>query len=111
MALQLEDWLGKKVTVAVYSREAVESTERTIIGMETVSDEKKSVSERPVILEVDGFLEGVDPSGVIVLFDPRDVRRQPGGERPHARPELPPRHVFYPWQRVSLIQRIEEAAV
>jgi hypothetical protein len=105
--LRLEDWIGKKVTVAVYSREEVTSRERTIIGMEVVADEE-SVSERPVVLEVEGFLEGVDPNRVIVLFDPGDVVRQRGGGAPYARAELRPRHVFFPWQRVSLIQRIEE---
>jgi hypothetical protein len=105
--LRLEDWIGKKVLVAIYSREEVISREQTILGMEVVSDEER-VFERSSVLEVEGFLEGVDLSGVIVLFDPSAVVRQPGGEAPYARFELRPRHVFFPWQRVSLIQRIEE---
>ena len=77
---------------------------RGLASTEVVSDE--TTSHRQLILGVSGFLEGVDPNGVIVLFDPRDVASQ-GGPLPSADPENRPRHVFFSWQRISLIERIE----
>ena len=83
--LRLEDWLGKKVTVNILMEPADEPDER-IVGIE-------------------GFLEGVDPHGIIVLFGSGDVHMKPGPGR--AQPDVP-RHVFYPWRRIQLVERIEE---
>ena len=103
--LRLENWIGEWVTVNVYSREEVVSRQRRISGTEVISDEE-SVSEREGLVGIEGFLQGVDPNGVIVLFDPqKDVTSQRGQVR-RTGPELSPRYVFYPWQRVSLIERI-----
>lgn len=106
--LRLEDWIGKRVTVNLYSTAEVVRKNTVIKGMDVVSEEE-TTSDRPLIIAVEGFLEGVDLSGVIVLFDPeRDVSNQRGRVRSTG-PEQSPRHVFYPWQRVSLVERIEEA--
>jgi hypothetical protein len=105
--LRLEDWIGKRVTVNLYSTADVARKTTVIKGMDIVSEEE-TTSDRPLIIAVEGFLEGVDLSGVIVLFDPgRDVSSQRGQVR-SAGPEQSPRYVFYPWQRVSLIERIKE---
>jgi hypothetical protein len=58
-----------------------------------------------LIVEIEGFLQGVDPMGVIVLFGRGDVHTRPGPGS--AQPDLP-RHVFYPWRRIQSIERIEE---
>lgn len=83
-ALRLEDWIGKRVTVSILMEPADEPDER-IVGIEC-------------------FLQGVDPQGIIVLFGLRDVNMRPGPGR--AQPDVP-RHVFYPWRRIQLIERIE----
>ncbi len=84
--LRLEDWIGKRVTVN--------------INMEPVADEP---GDR--IVGVEGFLQGVDPVGIIVLFGWGHVDMSPGPGR--AQPDVP-RHVFYPWRRIQLIERIED---
>ena len=105
--LRLEDWIGKRVTVNRYSTAEVVKKNTVIKGMNIVSEEE-TTSDKPLIIAVEGFLQGVDLSGVIVLFDPgRDVSSQRGRVRSTG-PEQAPRYVFYPWQRVSLIERIEE---
>ncbi len=84
--LRLEDWIGKRVTVNLH---------------------RGAVADRgDALVTVEGFLEGVDPMGIIVLFSPRDVagRRGPA----HPPPSMPPRYVFYPWRRVELVERIED---
>jgi hypothetical protein len=83
--LRLEDWIGKRVTVNLDRGPATEPFD-DLVGIE-------------------GFLEGVDPMGIILLFSPRDVVDERGPARPP--PDIPPRHVFYPWLRVQLIERIE----
>lgn len=83
--LRLEDWIGKRVTVNLLRGPAADPDD-AIIG-------------------VGGFLEGVDPMGIIVLFSPQDVAGKRGPA--HSHPDTPPRHVFYPWRRVELIERIE----
>jgi hypothetical protein len=85
--LRLEDWIGKRVTVNI------------------LRNPTREPDEHGPILGVEGFLEGVDPMGVIVLSSPRDVYGRRGMVAPQT--ELKPRHVFYPWQRVDLIERIE----
>ena len=101
----MEDWIGKRVTVNVHSREEVRSKQSRISGEGEVLSDEENVSERLIVLGVEGFLAGVDPNGVIVLFDPRDVVGERG---PVYRAELPPRYVFYPWQRISLIERVPD---
>jgi len=96
--LRLEDWIGKRVTVNVYSTEEVNTRERVLEG-----------AERKTVVGVQGFLEGVDPNGVIVLFDPRDVASR-RGPLLSPDPENLPRHVFFSWPRISLIERIEYEA-
>lgn len=83
-ALRLEDWIGKRVTANILMEPAGEPDE-LIIGIEC-------------------FLQGVDPQGIIVLFGPGDVDMRTGPGR--AQPDVP-RHVFYPWRRIQLIERIE----
>ncbi len=61
--------------------------------------------EHGPILGVEGFLEGVDSMGIIVLSSPRDASGRRGLLDP--RTDMPPRHVFYPWPRVHLIERSE----
>ncbi len=86
--LRLEDWIGKMVTVNLHRGQAA-----------TPNDE---------LISIEGFLQGVDPSGIILLFDPMAVSGKRG--RARSRPEdATPRYVFYPWRRVELIERIEEA--
>ncbi len=102
--LRLEDWIGKRVTVNVYITEEVNTRERVLEGAEVVSDDT-TTTERKSVVGVQGFLEGVDPNGVILLFDPRDVASR-RGPRPSPDPENAPRHVFFSWQRVSLIEHI-----
>jgi hypothetical protein len=84
----LEDWIGKRVTVNL-DRGPVKRTD----------------PDNPIVA-IEGFLQGVDPMGVIVLFDPQDVSGRQGRARP--RPDMSPRYVFYPWRRVELIERIEQ---
>jgi hypothetical protein len=88
--MRLEDWIGETVTLNIL-REPV-----------TTSDPDEE------IVTIIGFLQGVDPSGVIVLFDPTsDVVGELG--RDLTRPRDPaPRYVFYPWRRVTLIERPEK---
>ena len=43
---------------------------------------------------------------MIVLFDPRDAATRLG-PLPSPDPENTPRHGFFPWHRISLIERIE----
>jgi hypothetical protein len=81
---RLEDWIEKRVTVN--------------INMEPADDPDE------LIVEIEGFLQGVDPMGVIVLFGQGDVHMRPGPES--AQPDVP-RHVFYPWRRIQSIERIE----
>ncbi len=83
--LRLEDWIEKKVTVSIL--------------MEPVD------APGELIVQIEGFLEGVDPMGIIVLFGSGDVHMRPGPGR--AQPDVP-RHVFYPWRRIQLIERIED---
>ena len=82
--LRLEDWIGKWVTVNILRRPGADSDEKTV--------------------GIEGFLEGVDPMGVIVLFSVGDVQTSRGRV---GQPDLPPRHVFYPWRRIQLIERVE----
>ncbi len=56
--LRLEDWIGKKVTVSLL--------------MEPADDPEE------LIVQIEGFLEGVDPQGIIVLFGRGDVHMGPG---------------------------------
>ena len=81
--LRLEDWINDKVTVNILAKPADDPDE--LVGIE-------------------GFLEGVDPHGLIVLFGWGDVQteRGPGSDQPDA-----PRHVFYPWRRIRSVERIE----
>ena len=83
--LRLADWIGERVTVNIL--------------MEPVADEPDEL-----IVGVEGFLEGVDPVGIIVLFGRGDVHMRPGSGS--AQPDVP-RHVFYPWRRIQSIERIE----
>jgi hypothetical protein len=106
--LRLEDWIGKSVTVNVYITEEVNTRERVLEGAEVVSDDT-TTTERKTVVGVQGFLEGVDPNGVIVLFDPRDVASR-RGPLLSPDPENLPRHVFFSWPRISLIERIEYEA-
>jgi hypothetical protein len=103
--LRLEDWIGERVTVNVYAAAEVGSRKTVLEGAGVVSD-TETISERVEVVGVQCFLAGVDPQGVIVLFDPRDVAGR-RGSMPSPDPDNTPRHVFYPWQRVSLIERIE----
>ncbi len=103
--LRLEDWIGKSVTVNVYVTAEVGSRRTVLGGSEVVSDEE-TISEKTEVVGIKGFLEGVDPNGVILLFDPRDAASRLG-PRPSPDPKNTPRHVFYPWRRISLIERIE----
>ena len=82
--LRLEDWIGKRVTVNILTEPADDP------------------ADGPV--EIEGFLEGVDPMGIIVLFGQGDVQteRGPVGDQPDV-----PRHVFYPWRRIRSVERIE----
>lgn len=85
--LRLEDWIGKRVTVNIDR------------GPGTTRDDR--------VVGVEGFLEGVDPMGIILLFSLQDVVTS-GGRRARPHPDAPPRHTFYPWRRVELIERVEE---
>jgi hypothetical protein len=85
--LRLEDWIGEMV-VAHILREPVADPDDAIV-------------------RITGFLRGVDPSGVIVHFDPQWVDEDL--DRDFAHPEDPtPRYAFFPWRRVTLIERPEE---
>lgn len=106
--IRLDDWIDKRVTVNVYTTEEVNTRDRVLKGADVVSDETTS-AERRIIVEVRGFLAGVDPNGVIVLFDPRDVSSH-RGLLPSPDPENKPRYVFFSWPRISLIERIEHEA-
>ncbi len=79
--LRLEDWIGKKVTVSL------------------LTDPADAPEER--VVQIEGFLEGIDPMGIIVLFGRGGVHT--GSV---AQPDVP-RHVFYPWRRIQLVERIE----
>ncbi len=82
--LSLEDWIGKRVTVNILMDPAGEPGE--------------------LIVGIEGYLQGVDTAGIIVLFGSGDVHMmtKPG----RAQPDVP-RYVFFPWQRIQLIERIE----
>ena len=83
--LRLKDWIGKWVTVNIVTNPTGNPGERAA--------------------GISGSLEGVDPMGVIILFDPQDAAVAPGQEVP---PEVTePRHVFHPWHRVHLIEHTE----
>jgi hypothetical protein len=82
--LRLEDWIGEWVTVSLLMEPADTADER--------------------IVQIEGFLEGVDPMGIIVLFGRGDVHMEPRPGR--TQPDVP-RHVFYPWRRIQLVERIK----
>ncbi len=85
--MRLEDWIGE-IVVAHIVREPVADLDEAVFT-------------------ITGFLRGVDPSGVILHFDPHWVDEEPGHDLVH--PEDPtPRYAFYPWRRVTLIERPEE---
>jgi len=102
--LRLEDWIGERVTVNVYTAAEGSSRESVVEGAEVVSDVEKT-SERMEVVGVEGFLEGVDPHGVIVLWDPRDAATRLG-PLSSPDPENRPRHLFFPWQRISVVEHI-----
>lgn len=100
--LRLEDWIGKRVTVNVYFM--AESAYR-LTGSEGA--EAGSGDEPLLVAGVAGFLQGVDAAGVIVLYDPVVDAPTGRGALSSASPENAPRHAFFPWQRISVIERIE----
>ena len=83
--LRLDDWIGERVTVNILR--------------EPVGDP----NDEPIV-EIEGFLEGVDPMGIIVLFGLGDVYA--GSERDCAQPDVP-RQVFYAWRRIQSIEHIK----
>jgi hypothetical protein len=96
--LRLEDWIGKRVTVNVYFM--AESAYR-LTGSEGAE------AEPLLVAGVTGFLQGIDAAGVIVLYDPVVDAPTGRGALSSASPENAPRHAFFPWQRISVIERIE----
>ncbi|MDP9477349.1 MAG: hypothetical protein M3R38_16985 [Actinomycetota bacterium] len=88
--LRLEDWIDKKVTVNI---------------LRTPSDDPDEEGQGPYV-GIEGFLNGVDPMGIILLFDPQDVVERRGPVRPLT--VTSPRHVFFPWSRIHLVERIED---
>lgn len=85
--LRLEDWIGEMVTASILR--------------EPVTDPAEA------IVAITGYLRGVDPSGVILYFDPAWVAGDLGLSI--ADPEDPARrYAFFPWRRVTLIERPEE---
>lgn len=84
--LRLDDWIGKKVTANII-------TEPTDDPAELVS--------------IEGFLEGVDPMGIIVLFGRGAVSTEGGTES--IQPDVP-LHIFYSWRRIRSVERIEGEA-
>ena len=53
--LRLEDWIGKRVTVNLYSTAEVVRKNTVIKGMDVVSEEE-TTSDSPLIIAVEGFL-------------------------------------------------------
>jgi hypothetical protein len=91
---RLEDWIGEMVAVNIL-REPL-----------TTSDLEEA------IVTITGFLRGVDPSGIILHFYPADVPGDLGSDLAALEEEptrYKPRYAFYPWRRITLISRPDEA--
>ena len=82
--LRLEDWIGKKVTANIFA-----------VPTDNYPAELASI---------EGFLEGVDPMGIIVLFGRGGVSTEGGTEI--LEPDVP-LHIFYPWRRIRSVERAE----
>lgn len=83
--LRLEDWIGERVTVNLLRGPAAAP------GAE--------------LMGIRGTLVGVDPMGIILLFDPRDV--YVNRQRAAPPPNMGPRKTLFPWRRIELIELLE----
>jgi len=104
--LRLEDWIGERVTVNVYGTVERRREKKTLNLEEAEVESEETEYERSETSSVVGSLEGLDPHGIIVLYDPRD-QFAPWGRLPSQDPHNTPRHALIPWHRVSVIERIE----